>query len=183
MDILWYFLGAVVIIALTIVFNIARREAKREAKRADRLNFVVRAPSLYTWIGLAVMGLTAAGILVLAIQFGDIPGVWFPCAFFAFLLLVGVYMVCYTFRWRLHVSGNMLTLSPTFGREKSWPVASVTHIETGTAGGIRVYADKAKLFSVDTVSIGSNMLVAYFIEKGVKMPEWIHLGWGKGQLK
>jgi hypothetical protein len=183
-----YFAGAIIVIVLIILFNTARGEARKEARRADRLNFVVRAPKFYRIAGVAVTAVfVLLFILVLtlggsSIGSGEDGVILFAGLVFGVFFLLGAFILLYSIRWKLNIVGDDLVLTPVFGRERSYSVREITHIKTANTGGIQIYIGSKKIFSVDAVSIGSNMRIAYFIEKGVKTPDKIKLGWGRGQI-
>ena len=170
-----YFSVAAIVIALAIFFRAAYREAHKEALLSDRMNFVVRPPRMYRVVGVICAAFFGAILVISSFTASeDLAWPFFTSVFAGFLVLGGL-LVYYTFRWKLVVAEDRIELTPVFGIIKTYSIWDVTHIKADPTFGVRAYSHKKRLFSVDNVSVGCGMLIAYFIEKGVKTPERINL--------
>jgi len=170
-----YFSVAVVVIVIAVIFRILRRKSQKISSVSDRMNFIVRSPGIYRVTGIVCAAFFGCIFLISSLLAGNDPAYPFFTSVFIVFFAAGLFIAYYSFRWKLVVADNWLFLTPIFGNERKYNVREVTHIKTDPNLGIRAYSNDKKLFSVGSFSICSGMLVAYFIEKGVRAPEKINL--------
>ena len=173
--IIGYFGVAIIVIVLAVFYRAARKEALYVALCTDRMNFVVRVPRIFRVLGIVFAALFGACLIFSSFTVPDDPGYPFFTSVFAGFLITGSLLVYYSYRWKLIVADDRLVLTPVFGRERTYSIRDVTHIEADAARGVCAYSNQKRLFSVNSVSVGCGMLVSYFIEKGVRAPERINL--------
>ena len=171
-----YFNVAIIVIVVLLAFRVLRNEAVKVPPNSDRMNFVVRPPRLYRVGGI---GFSAAFGVFLVMTCADYqpddPVSPFGVCLFSALFALSLFVVYYSYRWRLKISDDKLLYTPLFGQERRYSVRDVSHIAAGVFGGIKLYSDGEKLFLVDTSSTGCAMFVSYLIEKGVHVPENVSL--------
>ena len=159
-----------------LVFRATRNEAVREPPDSDRMHFVVRPPRLYRVIGIVCSALFGVSLVVSCFTFSGDPVFPLIAGIFATLFALGLYIIYYSYRWRLTIANDEIVHTPLFRLNRTYSVREVSHITLAPGRSIRVYTDEKKLFSVDSVSTGSAMLISYLIEKGVRAPGNINLG-------
>ena len=174
-NIIGSFSTAAIIIVVTIFFRLARKEAQKEAFRADRMHFIVRTPKLYKVVGIVDAALFGTALVFSSFTAGDDPAYPFFTSVFACLFLLGIFIIFYSIRCRIIVEGSTITVTPLFKKETTFSVKKITHIKADVNLGVRVYSGKEKLFTMDSFSIGSGMFVEYLIENGVSVPDRINM--------
>ena len=167
-----YFIVAVVVIVIAVFHKTAHRDAQNEALPADRMSFIVRAPRLYRVVGIVCAALF--GLILLVSPFTAEDPYFLSTLVFTVLFVSGIGIAYYTFRWKLVIEGDWIVLTPLFGNERRYFVRDVTHITTDLRYGVRAYSDRKRLFSVNSISVGCDMLISYLIEKGVQAPDKIN---------
>ena len=172
-----YFSVAIIVIGVMLLYRVTRREALKESPNSDRMHFVVRPPGLYRVTGIVCSSLFGVSLAATCFTLTNDPIFPLLAGIFAPLFAFGLYLVYYSYRWRLIIADDELVLTPLFRQNRTYSIRDISHITLGSARGLRVYVykEEKKLFSVDSVSTGSAMLISYFIEKGVRVPAKINL--------
>ena len=168
-----YFVVALIVIVVTVFFNVLRKRAQKELFAENRMNFIVCAPNAYKVIGFICTGIFAFAFIGSTMAMWGDPDYPWVAGIFAGFLALGLFIVYYSFRWKLVVAEYTLILTPLFGLDRMYSVREITHIKMDVNLGIKVYAGKKKLFNVDRFSTGGTMLISYFIENGVRAPDKI----------
>lgn len=174
-QVIGYFSGAVIVIALIFVLGAVRREAHKESLRSDRMSFVVRAPGMYRTLGIICAALFGLCLIFSLLTLEGDPLYPLSVPVFAVLFAAGLLGTYYSYRWKIVVAEDGIAFTPLFGKKKDYSIGDVTHIRTDQRFGIQAYTDTKRLFTVDRFSVGSAALVSYMIEKGVRVPDRINL--------
>ena len=170
-----YFSVAIIVIVVWLVFRAAQNEAVKEPLNSDRMRFVVRPPRLYRVTGIVCSALFGASLVVTCFTLTDDPIFPFVAGVFSPLFALGLFIIYYSYRWRLTISNDKLLLTPLFRQDRMYSVRDVSHITVDPVRGMNLYAKGEKLFSVDGFSTSYAMLVSYLIEKGVHVPESVSM--------
>lgn len=174
-------------ICISSFVNINHKIAKRASKRASKNNFIVYAPEIYAIIGFLVAFVFGTFMLFSPLLWPNENGkslIFFYISFGAFVLL-GIYIIIKTLRFRIVVERVFLTVYPLFQKSYSFTFDEVKTVTrqikkryNGRTERIIILTNQGKRVVVDSSFVSYKKLVK-IIQENITVSKLI--GFSTGQ--
>lgn len=157
-------MGSVIILfGLFLPFMIAEIMIYKKDKEKRLLmvedDYSLRHARKITWYGIIGMLVGTLGIFLF--PHGQLHQLafleWLELLGFLTLLIMGILLTIYAFRWKIVVKGNVLTLHRAFGKVQTVNFEDVSQARY-RGGTFKIYLKKGRNFSVNTFSAGFDFL-------------------------
>ncbi|MCL2791684.1 MAG: hypothetical protein FWD87_01205 [Spirochaetaceae bacterium] len=149
----------IVVLVVIAFFFYGKREVKNAEKNMDENNFVVRRPKIFL-VGVIIFTLAFSALLVYMTVFPDDTMEWWHYLFYSLFVVVGLFLIVFCATWELRIEGNKIVHTPFIGIKRDFAISNITKVKKHSNKKISVYAENKKLFSVEFISVGYNVLVS-----------------------
>lgn len=151
------------VVWLPIAFSV-RREWKRFAKQLDGLNYELHQPKFIFWIGVVDAALFFIPVVIIPATGNETFTPLVAGGFIVFSLL-GTFLAVYTLQWRITVQDNRLIVRMPFEAIREMSIEDITTVKQ-KYNGIIAYINTKRVFTVDNVVVGFELICAQLYEAG-----------------
>ncbi len=148
---------------------------KAQAINADCIctdeKFALYTPKSYFWIGfICTVLFLSATILLIRLQ--NEACKWWVYMISVLFVLSGLFLVYYSYRWKIEVSGDTIVYTPLFGKKRMFLISRITGLKSSSSGNImdyHVYVNGKKAFKFDETTIGCSTFIKYVHNRNVRI--------------
>lgn len=175
-------------ICISSFVNINRTLTKRASKRASKNKFIIYIPEVYAVVGFLVAFVFSAFILFSPLLWPNENGkslIVFYISFGAFVLL-GIYIIIKSLRFRIVVDKGVLTVYPLFQKSYSFTFDEVEIVTRQTKKRYEGYAERLVVRTKDgkkTIIESSFVNYKKMVEQIIENVDRSKLQWDDGSIR
>ena len=177
--VIWIWLLTVLLMsaAVSLINAITRKQARAAEVGMPAERFSMYMPKALLWIGYADCSFWAAMIALMTTFPNDTAAWWVYVIFIGFMLL-GIFLICYRYRWRIEIDGDSIVYTPELGEKRFFAFSDITKCRRAknlSIEGYLVYVKGKRTLIMDDSMVGFNLFLECIHQHGIVLEE----AWGK----